>query len=104
MKKLIVPILFALVSFAGCGAPLTPEEQAQEQEEVAVAAQSLMKGGITYSMCRLGPLQCGGSIDVRAVYPGCTAECPPGQTAFCMPGSCFLKRAPRCYCNTTYYP
>jgi hypothetical protein len=64
----------------------------------------------TAHTCRLSPLHCDGPASVRAIFPGCTADCGPKETPFCLPGACqsvgdhAFHRANQCYCNTSYFP
>lgn len=99
MKNALTLVVVAMLSLAGCGGPMTPEEE-------GTAEQSLDNGGGgTTNVCRLPPLQCSGRLDARrGIHPGCTADCGPNESAFCLPGECFPYRANVCTCLSNYFP
>jgi hypothetical protein len=99
MKNALTLVVVAVLSLAGCGGPLTPEEQ-------GTAEQSLDTGGGGFgNSCRVLPLHCSGDLDGRrGIHPGCAVTCGANETPFCLPGECFPYRAPVCVCDDNYLP
>ncbi len=101
----------ALVSVAvsmvltACGGEAPERDEAVGADGASGATEEALRAGggpgAGTSSCGVPPLQCGGKN--RAIYPGCSVDCPRGQTALCMPGDCFWRSAPICTCMNPPY-
>jgi hypothetical protein len=97
-------LLVLLFPLAACGTPDDSDDDTAGDHTTQVSQPLKSGGGGGRNICRALPLHCGGSIDIRAVYPGCTAECPANETPICWAGDCFLHLAPLCVCIDGYRP